>query len=71
MAGQAQAANAAAKKGVQPAFAMHSLWRMALWGTTAATALLVAILATRSDAGSARGPSGVDADRAPGRLKGR
>jgi len=54
MAGQAQAANAAAKKGVQPAFAMHSLWRMALWGTTAATALLVAILATRSDAGSQR-----------------
>jgi hypothetical protein len=54
MAGQAQAANAAAKKGVQPAFAMHSLWRMALRGTTAATALLVAILATRSDAGSQR-----------------
>jgi hypothetical protein len=54
MAGQAQAANAAAKKGVQPAFAMHSLWRMVLWGTTAATALLVAILASRSDAGSQR-----------------
>jgi len=54
MAGQAQAANAAAKKGVQPAFAIHGLWRMALWGTTAATALLVAILATRSDAGSQR-----------------
>src|SRR5262249_30182947 len=35
-------------------FAIHGLWRMALWGTTAATALLVAILATRSDAGSQR-----------------
>jgi hypothetical protein len=33
---------------------MYSVWRMVLWGTTAATALLVAILASRSDAGSQR-----------------
>jgi hypothetical protein len=38
----------------QPAFTMQSLWRIALWGTTAATALLVAILTSRSDAGSQR-----------------
>ena len=54
MAGQAQTANAAAKKVTQPAFTMQSLCRIALWGTTAATALLVAILASRSDAGSQR-----------------
>jgi hypothetical protein len=54
MAGQAQTANAAAKKVTQPASTMQSLWRMALWGTTAATALLVAILTSRSDAGSQR-----------------
>ena len=33
---------------------MQSLSRIALWGTTAATALLVAILTSRSDAGSQR-----------------
>lgn len=54
MAGQAQTANAAAKKVTQPAFTMQSLSRIALWGTTAATALLVAILTSRSDAGSQR-----------------
>jgi hypothetical protein len=54
MAGQAQTANAAAKKVTQPAFTMQSLCRIALWGTTAATALLVAILTSRSDAGSQR-----------------
>jgi hypothetical protein len=54
MAGQAQTANAAAKMVTQPAFTMQSLCRIALWGTTAATALLVAILTSRSDAGSQR-----------------
>lgn len=54
MAGQAQTANAAAKKVTQPAFTMQSLSRIALWGTTAATALLVTILTSRSDAGSQR-----------------
>jgi hypothetical protein len=38
----------------QTAFTMLSLRRIALWGTTAATALLVAILTSRSDAGSQR-----------------
>jgi hypothetical protein len=38
----------------QPAFTVQSLCRIALWGTTAATALLVAILTSRSDAGSQR-----------------
>jgi hypothetical protein len=54
MAGQAQTANAAAKMVTQPAFTMQSLCRIALWGTTAATALLVAILTSWSDAGSQR-----------------
>ena len=54
MAGQAQTAHAAAKRGTQPAFTMQRLGRMALWGTTAASALLVAILTSRSDAGSQR-----------------
>jgi hypothetical protein len=54
MAGEAQTANIAAKQVTQPAFTMQRLWRLALWGTTAATALLVAILTDRSDAGSQR-----------------
>lgn len=54
MAGQAQTSNAAAKMVTQPAFTMQSLCRIALWGTTAATALLVAILTSWSDAGSQR-----------------
>lgn len=65
MAGRAQAANAAAKEVVQPAFTMEKLWRMALWGTTAATALLVAILTTRSDAGSQRIAMGWTTQGAP------
>jgi hypothetical protein len=54
MAGGAQAASAAAKTAAPPAVTVQNLLHMALWGTAAATALLVAILATRSDAGSQR-----------------
>jgi hypothetical protein len=35
-------------------FTILHLWRMTLWGTTAATALLVAVLTTRSEPGSQR-----------------
>lgn len=35
-------------------FTIAHLWRMTLWGATAATALLVAVLTTRSEPGSAR-----------------
>lgn len=38
----------------KPAFTMQSLWRLALWGSTASVALLVAILTTRSEVGSQR-----------------
>lgn len=37
-----------------PAFTMRNLWRMTLWGGGAASALLVAVLASRSDAGTTR-----------------
>ena len=33
---------------------MQGLWRMALWGATAASALLIAVLTTRSEVGSQR-----------------
>jgi hypothetical protein len=68
MAGRAQTANAAAKKGTQPAFTMQRLGRMALWGTTAASALLVAILTSRSDAGSQRIAATPAAAHAPGQF---
>lgn len=35
-------------------FTMRHLWRMTLWGATAASALLLAVLATRSEVGSQR-----------------
>jgi hypothetical protein len=35
-------------------FTMRHLWRMALWGATAACALLLAVLTTRSEVGSER-----------------
>ena len=48
--GQAAPAKAAARK----PFTIAHLWRMTLWGATAATALLVAVLTTRSEPGSQR-----------------
>ena len=42
------------KKPTPAAFTMRSLWRMTLWGGVAASALLVAVLASRSDAGAQR-----------------
>lgn len=38
----------------QKTFTMRHLWRMALWGVTAASALLLAVLSTRSEVGSER-----------------
>lgn len=38
----------------KPAFSMESLWRLAAWASTAAMALFVAVIATRSDSGSER-----------------
>jgi hypothetical protein len=38
----------------QKSFTMGHLWRMALWGVTAASALLLAVLSTRSEVGSER-----------------
>ncbi len=46
--------SAANKVAARPVFTMQSLWRVALWGSTAAVALFVAILTTRSDVGSQR-----------------
>src|ERR1051326_11486 len=42
------------KKPTPAAFTMRSLWRMTLWGGRAASALLVAVLASRSDVGAQR-----------------
>lgn len=38
----------------KPTFTMRHLWRMTLWGGTAASALFVAVLSTRSDVGAER-----------------
>jgi len=55
MAGQAQAVKAAPRRAApKKTFTMQRLWRMALWGATAASALLVAVLTTRSEVGSQR-----------------
>jgi hypothetical protein len=42
------------KKPTPATFTMRSLWRMTLWGGVAASALLVAVLASRSDVGAQR-----------------
>ncbi len=42
------------KPAAKPAFSMESLWRLAAWASTAAMALFVAVIATRSDVGSDR-----------------
>lgn len=42
------------KKPAKAAFTMRHLWRLTLWGGAAASALLVAVLASRSDAGAQR-----------------
>jgi hypothetical protein len=42
------------KRPAAAAFTMRNLWRMTLWGGGAASALLVAVLASRSDAGTQR-----------------
>jgi hypothetical protein len=57
-------AKAASKPAVKPvplpkrpaaaAFTMRNLWRMTLWGGVAASALLIAVLASRSDVGAQR-----------------
>jgi len=51
-----RAAKPAAKAAVAltPPFSMKSLWRLAIWGGTAAGALLIAVLATHSEVGSQR-----------------
>jgi hypothetical protein len=45
---------APAKAAAAGAFTIQHLWRMMLWGATAAGALLVAVLTTRGDTGSQR-----------------
>ena len=42
------------KRPAPAAFTMRNLWRMTLWGGVAASALLVAVLASRSDVGAQR-----------------
>ena len=39
-------------------FSMQGLWRLALWGATAASALLIAVLATRGEVGARRAAAG-------------
>lgn len=52
--GKTSARNAGDRAAATPTFTMQALWRQALWGSAAATALLVAILSTRSDLGAQR-----------------
>jgi hypothetical protein len=52
--GAMRSAPRGAKPAAKPAFSMASLWRLAAWASTAATALFIAIVATRSDVGSDR-----------------
>ena len=55
MAGQAPTVKPAPKRGAaKKTFTIRRLWRMALWGATAAGALLLAVLTTRSEVGSQR-----------------
>jgi hypothetical protein len=42
------------KRPAPAAFTMRNLWRMTLWGGAAASALLIAVLASRSDVGAQR-----------------
>ncbi len=42
------------RQAAKKTFTMRHLWRMALWGATAASALLLAVLTTRSEVGSQR-----------------
>jgi hypothetical protein len=42
------------KRPAKAAFTMRNLWRLTLWGGAAASALLVAVVASRSDAGAQR-----------------
>ena len=42
------------KPAAKPTFSMANLWHLAAWASTAATALFIAIIATRSDVGSDR-----------------
>lgn len=50
-----QSAKAAPRRDVgKKTFTMRHLWRMTLWGATAACALLLAVLSTRSEVGSQR-----------------
>src|SRR5580700_5944977 len=44
----------AAKDAAKVPVTMRGLWRLVLWGTTAATALLVAVLSSRGMVGSQR-----------------
>ncbi len=56
MQGRAKAVNAIPKRiAAKKTFTMQSLWRLALWGSTAAAALLLAILTGRSEVGLQRG----------------
>lgn len=42
------------KKPAKTAFTMRNLWRLTLWGGTAASALLIAVLTSRSEVGAQR-----------------
>lgn len=52
----------------KPAFAVQSLWRAALWGSTAVAAVFVALLATRGDVTPARFTDLSTTLRPPGTL---
>lgn len=55
MVARAQTVKATSRKvAAKTPFTMQNLWRLALWGSAAAAALLVATLTTRSDIGSQR-----------------
>ncbi len=51
---KASAAKVGAKDAAKVPVTMRGLWRLVLWGTTAATALLVAVLSSRGMVGSQR-----------------
>ncbi len=55
MLGRSQVLSATPKRvPATKAFTMRPLWRLALWGATAAGALLIAVFASRSEVGSQR-----------------
>ena len=60
-----------------PAMNMRALWRLAIWGTSAATALTLVVAASFSETGSRRiattmaSPGGKDAQQAPVQLAAR